>query len=242
MDRELVESIHQYLVDHFAGSEDPLEPSGVKDGNLLESACARPFQTVNGKDAYSTEYEKGAVIFHGIISNHCFYNGNKRTGLLSALYYLGENNIWVDKCNDDDMFEFTRQIAAHEISESRQDEVPVIVDWLLRNSRRIMKSDKYLSYNDLREKVGRFGFELIERYGMIDVVKDDEVVTRIIKKGKQGREEYDPVYLADLRKRLQLTVEYGVDSGRFYGQKGVSEELNEFMKFRGDVFRRLAST
>lgn len=242
MDRELVESIHHYLVDHFAESDDPLEPSGVKDFTLLESACARPFQTVNGRDAYATEYEKGAVIFHGIISNHCFHNGNKRTGLLSALYYLGENNIWVDRCNDDDMYEFTRQIAAHEISERREDEVSVIVDWLLRNSRRIMKSDKYLSYNDLREKLGRFGFELFERHGMIDVIKDEEIITRIIKKGKQGREEYDPVYLADLRKRLQLTVEFGVDSGRFYGQKGVSEELNEFMTIRGDVFRRLAST
>ncbi|MBH3372908.1 MULTISPECIES: type II toxin-antitoxin system death-on-curing family toxin [Pseudomonas] len=241
MDRELVESIHLYLVDHFADSDDPLEPSGVKDYNLLESACARPFQTVHGKDAYETEYEKGAAIFHGIIANHCFHNGNKRTALLSALYYLGENNIWVDRCNDDDMFEFTRQIAAHEIAEKREDEISVIVDWLLRNSRKIMKSDKYLSFNDLREKLGRFDFELSERNALVDVLKDGEIVTRILKKGKHGKEEYDPVYVADLRKRLQLTVDYGVDSGRFYGQKGVSEELNEFMRIRGAVFRRLAT-
>ncbi|MDD1966158.1 type II toxin-antitoxin system death-on-curing family toxin [Pseudomonas putida] len=242
MDRELVESIHLHLVDHFAGSEDPLEPCGVKDYNLLESACARPFMTANGKDLYSSDYQKGAVIFHGIISNHCFYNGNKRTALLSALYYLGENNIWVDVCNDDEMYEFTRQVAAHEITEDRADEVQHIVDWLERNSRRIVKSDKHLSYNELREILIRFGFDLSEKNGLIEIRKDGKFYTTILKKGKQGREEYDPPYLSGLRKRLGLTVDQGVDSGRFYGEKGVSPELNEYMQIRGDVFRRLAST
>jgi death-on-curing protein len=240
MDRELVVLIHHYLVEHFADTEDPLEPSGVKDLHLLESACARPFVTANGRDLFVSEYEKGAVIFHGIISNHCFYNGNKRTALLSALYYLGENNIWVDDCNDDEMYEFTRQIAAHEICEHRADEVGVIVSWLVRNSRRIMKSDKHLSYAELREILSRFGFDLSERNGLIDVSKNGRLVKTILKKGRQGKEEYDPVYLAGLRKRLNLTVEYGIDSGRFYGEKGVSPELNEYMQIRGDVFRRLA--
>jgi len=242
MDRELVESIHHHLVDHFSGSEDPLEPSGVKDYHLLESACGRPFMTANGRDLYESDFEKGAVIFHGIISNHCFYNGNKRTALLSALYYLGENNIWVDVCDDEEMYEFTRKVAAHEITERREDEIKVIVDWLERNSRRIVKSDKYLSYNALREILGRFGFELAEINGRIEVSKDGAHVATILKKGKQGREEYDPVYLAELRKRLGLTVDQGIDSGRFYGEKGVSPELNEYMQIRGEVFRRLAST
>lgn len=242
MDRELVESIHLHLVAHFSDSDDPLEPCGVKDSHLLESACARPFMTANGKDLYATDYEKGAVIFHGIISNHCFYNGNKRTALLSALYYLGENNIWVDVCNDDEMFEFTRQVAAHEITEDRVDEVRYIIDWFERNSRKIVKSDKYLSFNELREILNRFNFELTERNGLIEIRQDGKFLTTILKKGKQGKEEYDPVYLSGLRKRLSLTVDQGIDSGRFYGEKGVSPELNEYMQLRGEVFRRLAST
>ncbi len=242
MKRELVESIHYFLVDYFAGSDDPLEPCGVKSGDLLESACARPFMTAYGKDIFPDEYYKGAALFHGIIANHCFQNGNKRTALLSSLYYLGENNIWVDRCDDEEMYEFTRKVAAHEVSESRSDEVPVIVEWFQRNSRRIAKSDKNLSFVGLREALGRFGFELIERQGFVEIYRDGEFVERILKKGKQGREEYDPVYLSGLRKRLNLTVEYGVDSGRFYAQKGVSDELNEYMKIRGEVFRRLADS
>lgn len=242
MDRELVESIHNHLVAHFAGSDDPLEPSGVKDSHLLESACARPFMTAQGKDLYDSDYEKGAVIFHGIISNHCFHNGNKRTALLSALYYLGENNIWVDVCDDEEMYEFTRRVAAHEITEDRVNEVAHIVEWLERNSRRIVKSDKHLSYNQLREILIRFGFELSEKNGLIEIRRDGKYLTTILKKGKQGKEEYDPVYISSLRKRLNLTVDRGVDSGRFYGEKGVSPELNEYMQIRGDVFRRLALT
>ncbi|WP_202898916.1 Fic family protein [Kingella kingae] len=29
-------------------------------------------------------------MFHSIINNHPFHNGNKRTALLSTIYYLGE--------------------------------------------------------------------------------------------------------------------------------------------------------
>jgi death-on-curing protein len=158
------------------------------------------------------------------------------------LYYLGENNIWVDVCSDDEMYEFTRQVAAHEITSDRSDEVKYIVDWLVRNSRRIVKSDKHLSYNELREILIRFGFELTEKNGLIGIWKGGKFFTTILKKGKQGKEEYDPVYLSGLRKRLGLTVDYGVDSGRFYGEKGVSPELNQYMQIRGEVFRRLAST
>lgn len=241
MDRELVEFIHYHLVEHFCDSPDPLEPAGVKDTHLLESACARPFMTAHGRDVFASEYEKGAALFHAIISNHCFHNGNKRTALLSSLYYLGENNIWVDKCDDDEMFEFTRKIAAHEICDCRSDEVPVIVEWFQRNSRRIVKSDKHLSYIELREALGRFGFYFSERNNLVEIYKGDECVGRVLKKGKHGREEYDPVYIADLRKRLNLTVDYGVDSARFYGQKGVSEYLNAYMQIRSEVFLRLAS-
>ena len=236
-----MELIHYHLVEHFSKSSDPLEPSGIKDAHLLESACARPFMTANGRDVYPSDYEKGAALFHGIISNHCFHNGNKRTALLSSLYFLGENNIWVDRCDDQEMYEFTRRVAAHEICDERSNEVSFIVEWLQRNSRRIAKSDKHLSYNDLREALGRFGFDMSERNNFIEVYKDGSYVERLLKKGKQGREEYDPVYIADLRKRLNLTSDYGVDSGRFYGQKGISEDLNEYMQIRSEVFLKLAS-
>lgn len=240
MNKDLVENIHYYLVEHFSTSDDPLSPSGVKDSGLLESACARPRMTAHGVDIFASDYEKGAALLHGIISNHCFHNGNKRTALLSVLYYLGELNIWVDRCDDDVLYDFIRRIAAHEISASREDEIAIIAGWLERHSRRILKTDKRLSFLALREALGRFGFDLVERNNFVEIYKEGIFQERILKKGKHGQEEYDQVYVSDLRKRLCLTVDHGVDSGRFYGQKGVSEDLNGYMTIRGDVFRRLA--
>lgn len=240
MHKDLILGIHYHLVEHFAKSDDPLEPCGTKSDDLLESACARPFMTAHGKEIFSTEYEKAAALFHAIISNHCFQNGNKRTALLSTLYYLGEQNIWVDRCNDEEMYEFTRRIAAHEIARDREEEIPAIVSWLERNSRRIVKNDRRLSFLGLKEALNRFGFDLVERGNLIEIYKDGTFQERILKKGKHGQEEYDQAYIADLRKRLNLTVDHGVDSGRFYGQKGVSDELNSYMQIRSEVFRRLA--
>lgn len=237
---EQICEIHKFLVGFFNDSDDPISPPGIKDKGLLESACARPYATAGGREVHESEFQKAAALFHGIISNHCFYNGNKRTALLSTLYFLGEHNYWLEKCDDDTMFDFTRQVAAHEICSRREDELSVIVDWLGKNSRRVMKGDKPLSYLELREVLRRFDFEIEEDGVRFVILKDGEVVEKILKKGTQGVEDYDPGYIARMRKNLGLTIEYGIDSARFYGQKGISEELNEFMILRGEVFKRLA--
>jgi death-on-curing protein len=240
MSNDIVYGIHEFLVDYFENDEDPISPPGIKSQALFESACARPFQTAGGNDVYQDEFDKASALFHGIISNHCFHNGNKRTALLSTLYFLGEHNFWIEKCDDEEMYEFTRQVAAHEICEDRKDEISIIKAWLNKNSRRVVKGEKRLSFNDLREVLSRFDYELIEDGTMAYIFKNGQEIEKILKKGKQGLEEYDQAYISELRKRLELTVDYGIDSARFYGQKGINEELNAFMVIRGEVFRKLA--
>ena len=51
-------------------------------------ACARPFQSVLGEDAYPTPFEKAAALFHAIICDHAFVDGNKRTGTVGAIMLL----------------------------------------------------------------------------------------------------------------------------------------------------------
>lgn len=242
MNYEIVTEIHEYLVDFFEKSNDPISPPGIKNVGLLQSACARPFMTADGRDLYKDDFNKAAALFHSIIANHCFHNGNKRTALLSTLYFLGECNYWVEKCDDEEMFEFTRQVAAHEVALNRTQEVPEITKWLKRNSRRVIKGERLLTFIGLREALARFGYELVENGTLASIMKDGVEVEKILKKGKQGLEEYDPLYLSKLRRRLKLTVSYGIDSARFYGQKGINEELNQFLLHRGEVFRRLAVT
>lgn len=240
MNLETIKYIHEFLADYFEFEEDPISPVGVKDERLLESAIARPFASVGGRDAYESPIEKAAVLFHGVINNHAFFNGNKRTALLATLHYLGENNLTVDKVSDEDMFEFTRQIAAHEIAEDRNDEIATIVNWLDSNSRRQVKGERCLKFSDLKEILYNFGFEFEDEGNLFSIFKDGKFYTKIIIKGKNNSEDYDKDYISKLRKKLNLTQDYGIDSMMFYGNKGIATDLNEFMEMRYEVMRQLA--
>lgn len=241
MNHHTVVKIHEYLTEYFIDSEDPISPPGVKDLGLLQSAVIRKDMTACSKDIFEGVFNKSAALFHGIISNHSFYNGNKRAALMSTLVYLGENGYWVTKCEDEEMFEFTRKIAAHELSDNRSDEIAIISDWLRTNSRRREIRDKRLSFNELKDILSNFGYEVeIGRNNCCHINKDGELVTGIRYKGTRGAEDYDVKYIKGLRRRLQLTPEFGVDSLEFYSTKGVSDTLNKYMKVRHNVMRWLA--
>ena len=68
-----------------------LETSGGMFGehtSSLDAACARPFQSAFGEEMYATIYEKVAALFHAIISDHPFAEGNKRTATVTAISSL----------------------------------------------------------------------------------------------------------------------------------------------------------
>ena len=54
----------------------------------LYAACARPFHTAFGRAVYTTSYERAAALFHAIICDHVFVDGNKRTGTIAAMFLL----------------------------------------------------------------------------------------------------------------------------------------------------------
>jgi len=56
--------------------------------SLLSSAVARPFTTFDGKPLYRTPYERAASLFYGLICDHVFVDGNKRTATVGAFIYL----------------------------------------------------------------------------------------------------------------------------------------------------------
>jgi death-on-curing protein len=60
---------------------------GVQTARLY-AACARPFQTAFGEETYPEAYQKAAALFHGIVNNHPFADGNKRTATFAALVLL----------------------------------------------------------------------------------------------------------------------------------------------------------
>lgn len=84
---------------------------GVKDLNLLRLAVGRPQMSVGFQDAYKTIFDKAASMFHSIINNHPFFDGNKRTSLFSAVLFL-ELNGWVLEFKRKEAVKFT--LKAHD--------------------------------------------------------------------------------------------------------------------------------
>ncbi|MBB3871828.1 type II toxin-antitoxin system death-on-curing family toxin [Brevundimonas mediterranea] len=241
---EEVLEIHELLVEWFEDSEDPISPPGLKNRNLLESAVGRPFQTVGGKDSYPSPFDKAAALFHSLVNNHAFHNGNKRIALTASQVLLDQIGQWLEKSTDNEMYEFTRQAAAHEICEKRVDEVATISQWLETNSRKAIRGEHPLKYSQLKEALSRFGFELDPPEGdnLLSVWKDGKVVERVSKQGIKGFRPYHTDYILGLRKRLGLTPENGVDSLIFYGRRGPTDAASDFIELRIEVMRRLAKT
>jgi death-on-curing family protein len=59
-----------------------------KKKNSLAGIFANVFQSVFGKDAYSSVEEKSAHLLYFIVKNHPFNDGNKRTGAFAFIWFL----------------------------------------------------------------------------------------------------------------------------------------------------------
>lgn len=67
---------------------------GKERGKILQGIIASIYQTVGGKDAYSSIEEKAAHLLYFLIKNHPFIDGNKRVAGAMFLWFL-EQNRWL---------------------------------------------------------------------------------------------------------------------------------------------------
>lgn len=118
--REVVLAVHERLLAEFGGS------AGVRDLGLLESALARPGNLFAYKSA--TVCELAASYAFGIVKNHPFVDGNKRTGFAAAVLFL-EVNERRFLATEADAIVRTLALAAGELDEAGY------AEWLATNSR-----------------------------------------------------------------------------------------------------------
>ncbi|MBK9125287.1 MAG: type II toxin-antitoxin system death-on-curing family toxin [Chloroflexi bacterium] len=85
----------------------------VRDVNMLESAVMRPRASAFGSDAYPTVVDKGAALFHSLILNHPFVDGNKRTAVITLVVFLNLNGL-AEAWEEDDAYDFTISVARGE--------------------------------------------------------------------------------------------------------------------------------
>ncbi len=115
-------SLHDRLLALDAGA------SGVRSQDLLESALARPRQLY----AYGENpdiVDLAAAYTFGIIRNHPFVDGNKRTGFLIGVLFI-ELNGYQFTASEEDATEAVFQLAAGKLSEA------VFCRWIRENVER----------------------------------------------------------------------------------------------------------
>jgi death-on-curing protein len=66
---------------------------GIRDEGLLDSALAQPYASFAGQELCPSIPEKAARYGFGIIKNHPFADGNKRTGAALIIAFLRGNGL-----------------------------------------------------------------------------------------------------------------------------------------------------
>ncbi|MEL6369679.1 MAG: type II toxin-antitoxin system death-on-curing family toxin [Pseudomonadota bacterium] len=114
----------QSLADHGGAS-------GIRDAGGLESALALPLQLA----AYGSPsiFELAASVCQGIVRNHPFVDGNKRTGFLFSYVFLGMNGYELD-ADQSEAAAIIIDLAAGKITEADY------ALWLSANCQAIEKS------------------------------------------------------------------------------------------------------
>ena len=79
-------AVHNMMIARFGGS------AGLRDEGLLDSALARPVNLFHHEP--STNLPRLATSYAaGIIRNHPFVDGNKRSGFMAAYVFLVRNGL-----------------------------------------------------------------------------------------------------------------------------------------------------
>ena len=116
LSRQVVEIIHLEQIAEHGGRP------GLRDGNLLESALARPRQLLTYQEGVTLP-RLAAVLCIGIARNHPFVDGNKRVALLAMYAFLRLNGQELD-ADEMEAAETIESVAAGVLGEL------ALTDWI----------------------------------------------------------------------------------------------------------------
>jgi death on curing protein len=102
-------ALHEMMVAQYGGT------LGLRDENLLESALAKPMQVFTYSSP--TLVDLAASYTLGIVKNHPFLDGNKRTGFMMGAGFLERNGIHFT-ASEADAAVRTLALAAGEMTEA----------------------------------------------------------------------------------------------------------------------------
>ena len=113
------QALHDLMMSDYGGLP------GVRDQGMLESAMAKPLQLFSYGNPSLVDL--AAAYTAGIVKNHPFLDGNKRTGFMMGAGFL-ERNGYIFTATEEDAVLRTLALAASEMTES------AFAAWLEANS------------------------------------------------------------------------------------------------------------
>ena len=249
---------HYLLCDYFIREGEEIALAGARDDNLLMSALFRQRSGFAGVDKWNTPYEQIATLFYGLVKNHPFHDGNKRTAFLVVLLHMLRYSLsptFRQKALEDitvwtagnDLLEKTRYPSSRA---SVDDDVRCIASWLKSNSRKTDKRVYQITYRDLDSILRRHGHGLEKPdRNYIDVVRS---VNRKRRRGLKYVEIEESVKVFEIafpgwtrvvptntvkevRDHTGLTSRQGFDSAVFY--KGMDSLPALIAQYHGPLLR-----
>ena len=115
-------AVHNMMIARFGGTE------GLRDEGLLDSALARPLNLHRYENCSDLPL-LAASYAAGIIQNHAFVDGNKRTGFMAAYMFLDLNGMTL-QAEEVPATAMTIALASSEIDEA------AYAAWLTENTGR----------------------------------------------------------------------------------------------------------
>lgn len=104
-------AIHADQIRRYGGA------NGLRDLAPLRSAIAMPETTFDGEYLHSSRFDMAAAYLFHLARNHPFVDGNKRTGLMCALVFLGLNGLRV-QAERDTLYALVDGVAAGKVGKS----------------------------------------------------------------------------------------------------------------------------
>lgn len=163
---------HYLICDYFESKQGISSVYGVRSMQLLGSALGRQITCFAGENKWKNDFEIMASLFFGLVKNHPFQDGNKRTALLVLLYNLFLfKRVPKTKCRQSEWERLTVSVAASDMSQysnfhifekranNKEDAIVYFVASFLKSNTRI--TDKFfvsMTYADFEASIKPFGF------------------------------------------------------------------------------------
>lgn len=113
--------LHHLAIERYGGAP------GIREEALLESALSAPQAGFSGQLVHPRIIDMAAAYLWHLVTGHCFWDGNKRTGVYVLEWFLRLNGYSL-VAEGKDLENVTREVAKGNMSEAE------FANWLHKNA------------------------------------------------------------------------------------------------------------